>query len=127
MLLIPICRWKFIGFVLVVRIFSHGPAIPGTDIVMYIRKGISAKGVNMQQLTELDLYLKVLRNQAQYVMTADYQHYTVILYSWKRHFIEQYYDNELDATTRISLAEGNDLEKFTKQIGLSNLGLSTAP
>ena len=75
----------------------------------------------MQRLNELDLYLKVLRNQAQYVMTTDYQHYTVILYSWKEHFIEQYYDNELEVTTKIVMSENDDIEKFLKEVSLGEL------
>ena len=75
----------------------------------------------MQRLNELDLYLKVLRNQAQYVMTTDYQHYTVILYSWKEHFIEQYYDNELEVTTKIVMSENDDIEKFLKEVSLAEL------
>ena len=75
----------------------------------------------MQRLNELDLYLKVLRNQAQYVMTTDYQHYTVILYSWKQHFIEQYYDNELETTSKITLVDNGEIDKFLKDVSLRDL------
>lgn len=75
----------------------------------------------MQRLNELDLYLKVLRNQAQYIMTTDYEHYTVILYSWKEHFIEQYYDNELEVTTKIVMSGNDDIDKFLKEVSLGEL------
>ncbi len=75
----------------------------------------------MQPFGKLDLYMTILRNQAQYIMTAEHRQYTVILYSWKEFFIEQYYNNELDTTERIALAGDEEMQKFLKQIEISEL------
>jgi hypothetical protein len=79
----------------------------------------------MKGFNNLDLFFKsdLLRKQAQYLVSTGYYHYTVKLFTWDRFFIEQYYDNEQEKITRITLAGKTDMEKYLKDISLSDLGL----
>jgi hypothetical protein len=79
----------------------------------------------MNGFNNLDLYFKndILRKQANYLLSTGYYHFTVKLFTWDRFFIEQYYDNDLERITRITLATRKDLDKYLKDISLADLGI----
>ena len=79
----------------------------------------------MKGFKTLDLYFKrnILKQQANYLISTIHLHYTVRLYSWDRFFIEQYYDNEMEQITRITLACHNDMDKYMNDISLADIGL----
>jgi|GEM_PF-2302743 len=64
----------------------------------------------------------ILRRYAQYITSITYHQYTVKLYTWDRFFIEEYFDNELEDVTRISIAEDRDMLKYLRLISLTELG-----
>jgi hypothetical protein len=64
----------------------------------------------------------ILRKHALYVTAVSYYHYTIKLYTWDRFFIEEYFDNEQDEVTRITIAEHRDMMKYLDCIRLSDLG-----
>jgi hypothetical protein len=49
------------------------------------------------------------------------EEYSVKLYAWDRFFIEQYFDTE-QQVTKINIAESRDMQKYLKNISLSDLG-----
>jgi hypothetical protein len=63
----------------------------------------------------------ILRRCAQFITSITYYHYTVKLYTWDRFFIEEYFDNEQDEITRISIAEEQDMVKYLNLISLPDL------
>lgn len=63
----------------------------------------------------------ILRKHAVYIMSVSHYHYTVKLYTWDRFFIEEYFDNEQDEVTRITMAEEHDMLKYTDLLDLSDL------
>ncbi|HYC84675.1 MAG TPA: hypothetical protein VEB86_05605 [Chryseosolibacter sp.] len=63
----------------------------------------------------------ILRRYAQFITSITYYHYTVKLYTWDRFFIEEYFDNETEEITRISIAEDVDMEKYLDLISLCDL------
>ena len=79
----------------------------------------------MEGFNSLDTYLKseILRKQADYLITIQYYHYTVKLFTWDRFFIEQYYDNDTGEVSRISLASSGDIRKYIKDVSLDELDL----
>jgi hypothetical protein len=69
----------------------------------------------------------IIRLYGRYAGSVSYYHYTVKLYAWQRFFIEVYYDTEEDEIARITMAEGNELNKHLQDISLAeiaSLGLS---
>ena len=81
----------------------------------------------MKGFNSLDLFFKCdfVRKNAYYLVSTGYYHYTVKLYSWNKFFIEQYYDNEQELTTRVTLATVKDMDKYLPDISLADLGLYT--
>ncbi|HYG01430.1 MAG TPA: hypothetical protein VD927_03245 [Chryseosolibacter sp.] len=77
----------------------------------------------MEGFDTFDFHLKcdILRKFATYITSTGFNHYTVKLYTWDKFFIEEYYDNEIEETTRISIAGDNDMEKYLDEITLNDL------
>lgn len=77
----------------------------------------------MEGFDTFDFRLKcdILRKFATYITSTGFNHYTVKLYSWDKFFIEEYYDNEIDETTRITIAGDEDMAKYLDEISLQDL------
>lgn len=77
----------------------------------------------MKGFNSLDLHYKsdILKQQADYLLTMEMEEYSVKLYAWDRFFIEQYFDTE-QQVTKINIAESRDMQKYLKNISLSDLG-----
>ena len=80
----------------------------------------------MKGFNSLDLYYKsdILKQQADYLLTMEIEEYSIKLYAWDRFFIEQYFDSE-QQVIKISIAETLDMNKYLKDISLSDLGYPT--
>ena len=80
----------------------------------------------MKGFNSLDLYHKseILKQQADYLLTAEMNENSVKLYTWDRFFIEQYFNSELQVT-KIKIAGAADMIKYLKKISLNDLGYPT--
>ena len=78
----------------------------------------------MRKFELLDIPSKknILQKQSSLIFAMAYYHYIVRLYSWNQHFIEEYYDTEQRKITRISIANDQDMFKYTSRITLDELG-----
>jgi hypothetical protein len=63
----------------------------------------------------------ILRKHGRFVISLSYYQFTVRLYAWDRFFIEEYFDNEAEEVTRITMAEDHNMEKYLHDISLSDL------
>ncbi|MBT1703906.1 hypothetical protein [Chryseosolibacter indicus] len=81
----------------------------------------------MKGFDHLDLDSKsiVLHFNGQVIASVRYYNYRVTLYLYENTFIEEYYDTEIKEISRICTAETSDLNKYLKQIDVSDL-LSSA-
>jgi hypothetical protein len=84
-----------------------------------VRKGRC--GVNVFNNLGLLEKCDILRKHALYITAISYYHYTIKLYTWDRFFIEEYFDNEQDEITRITIAEQHDMVKYLDCIDLSDI------
>ena len=77
----------------------------------------------MEGFNSSDLYHKsnLLKQQADYLLTLQWDDGSVKLYSWDRFFIEQYFDAE-QQVTRIQLVWSSGMLKYLRRINLGDLG-----
>jgi hypothetical protein len=80
----------------------------------------------MKGFNSLDLFYKsdILKQQANYLLTMEVEEYSIKLYTWDRFFIEQFFNSE-QQVTKINIAENLDMQKYLKNISLSDLGYPT--
>jgi hypothetical protein len=72
----------------------------------------------------LDYKSDILKQQAEYLLTMEIEENSVKLYAWDRFFIEQYFDTG-QQVTKINIADGRDMQRYLKNISLSDLGYPT--
>jgi hypothetical protein len=81
----------------------------------------------MKGFNSLELFFKkdFVRRNAKFLISTGGVRCTVKLYSWDNFFIEQYIDNKHQEIILVTLASKKDLEKYLKEISISDLGLIT--
>jgi hypothetical protein len=106
---------------------GHGNWVNNDHIISVPDEKVNKEN-NMTSFNSLDLPNKsdILRQQANYLLSIEFEHYTVKLFTWDRFFIEEYFDNDQEQVTRIKLAGSHDILKYLKQISLKDLGSPTA-
>jgi hypothetical protein len=79
----------------------------------------------MKGFNNLELFFKkdFVKQNANFLISANYLRYIVNLYSWDKFLIEQYFDRGQNHITMVMLAGTKDLEKYMKEISLADLGL----
>lgn len=81
----------------------------------------------MKGFNSLELFFKkdFVRKNAKFLISTGSVRCTVKLYSWDKFFIEQYFDNEHQVIIMVMLVNKKDLDKYLKEISISELGLIT--
>jgi hypothetical protein len=82
----------------------------------------------MRGFNSLELFFKknLIERHSDFIISTTYFGYTVELHSWNKYLIEQYFDNQANEITRITLAGKIALEKYMKEINIAELGLLTS-
>jgi hypothetical protein len=81
----------------------------------------------MKGFNSLELFFKkdFVKKNAKFLISTESERCTVKLYSWDKFFIEQYFDNEHQVIIMVVLVGKKDLDKYLKEISISDLGLIT--
>ena len=79
----------------------------------------------MDSFNDLEFNVKnnILKRYSHFIVSVEYYYFTVKLYSWNNHYIEEYYDNDEKKVSMITIADINSLDKYVKNISLSDLGV----
>jgi hypothetical protein len=66
---------------------------------------------------------EILRKHALLVITTAYDQYSIRLFTWDRYFIEEYYDNDREHVSRVTVASATDINKHIRDVSISELNL----